>query len=558
MFKQCQNCQISFEVTEEDLKFYDKVSPVFNNIKYQIPSPTLCPDCRQQRRLCFRNERNLYHRKCDLTGKEIVSNYSPDKPYKIYEQKEWWSDKWDPMIYGKDYNLDKTFIEQFEKLYREIPFINLFYYFSENSDYTNHCYHNKDCYMLFNAAYCENVYYSSNIMIHVKDTVDCMTIEKSELLYECRYCKNCSSSSYLIHCNNCFDSHFLYDCTSCKSCFMCSNLRNKEYCISNKQYTKEEYGKLIQSYEISNSMNYKNLIHQFENNIQNSIIHKNLHIEYSENCLGDYIFNSKNVSKSFYADKCQDIKYCYDALENKDCFDTYESSIKCELQYECYGCNESSNLQFCIISQNSHDLQYCIYCFNCSDCFACIGLRHKKYCILNKQYSKEEYEKIVSKMIQQMHKDNEYGEFFPVLLSPFAYNETIASEYYPMTKEEVLKKQYKWQDNDFKSQYQGMQYKIPNDINDVQNDITKAILSCEISKKPYKIISQELEFYRKMNLPIPRRCPDQRHFDRISMRNSRKLWNRNCDKCEKNIQSTYDPNRPKIVYCEECYLKNIY
>ncbi|MBU0627024.1 hypothetical protein KKG31_00015 [Patescibacteria group bacterium] len=49
------------------MEFYSKVSPIIAGKKYLIPAPTLCPDCRQQRRISFRNERSLYKRKCDLT-----------------------------------------------------------------------------------------------------------------------------------------------------------------------------------------------------------------------------------------------------------------------------------------------------------------------------------------------------------------------------------------------------------------------------------------------------------------------------------------------------------
>ena len=97
--KSCKHCGASFPITDKDLEFYDKVSPVFAGKKYQIPTPAFCPDCRQQRRLSFRNERKLYKRKCDLTGKDIISIYSPDKVYTVYEQSEWWSDKWDPLDY---------------------------------------------------------------------------------------------------------------------------------------------------------------------------------------------------------------------------------------------------------------------------------------------------------------------------------------------------------------------------------------------------------------------------------------------------------------------------
>jgi hypothetical protein len=99
---------------------------------------------------------------------------------------------------------------------------------------------------------------------------------------------------------------------------------------------------------------------------------------------------------------------------------------------------------------------------------------------------------------------------------------------------------------------------IPDSINDVEEAICDHVLACEVTGKPYKIIPQELKFYRAMGIPIPRRCPDQRHADRLTIRNPRKLWKRECDKCQKEIQTTYSPERPEKVYCEECYLKKVY
>jgi hypothetical protein len=57
---------------------------------------------------------------------------------------------------------------------------------------------------------------------------------------------------------------------------------------------------------------------------------------------------------------------------------------------------------------------------------------------LNRQYTKEEYELLVPKIIEKMMSDGEWGEFFPAILSPFGYNETVAQEYFPLTREELL------------------------------------------------------------------------------------------------------------------------
>ena len=68
----------------------------------------------------------------------------------------------------------------------------------------------------------------------------------------------------------------------------------------------------------------------------------------------------------------------------------------------------------------------------------------------------------------------------------------------------------------------------------------------------------ELAFYRKMQLPMPHFHPDERHDRRMALRNPRKLWDRTCEKCRAAIETTYSPERPEIVYCESCYLKEVY
>lgn len=136
--KKCPNCSQEFAITDKDMEFYDKISPVFNGTKYKIPAPTLCPDCRQQSRLIWRNERKLYKRTSNLTGKTIVSMYSPEKPYKVYEQDFWRGDKWDALDYSRKFDFSRPFFEQFNELVLDVPDFSLCTIGNENSDYTNH------------------------------------------------------------------------------------------------------------------------------------------------------------------------------------------------------------------------------------------------------------------------------------------------------------------------------------------------------------------------------------------------------------------------------------
>jgi hypothetical protein len=145
-------------------------------------------------------------------------------------------------------------------------------------------------------------------------------------------------------------------------------------------------------------------------------------------------------------------------------------------------------------------------------------------------------------------------------MSPFGYNETVANEYYPLGKSEALSSKFNW--SDYEAPFPHVEKiipaeKLPDSIESIPDDILNWAIECEVSKKPFRIIKQELEFYRKHNLPIPRRHPDVRHADRMKMRNPRKLFERKCDKCKKDMITTYAPERPETVYCEECYNQKV-
>ena len=140
-----------------------------------------------------------------------------------------------------------------------------------------------------------------------------------------------------------------------------------------------------------------------------------------------------------------------------------------------------------------------------------------------------------------MKETGEWGEFFPVSMSPFAYNETVAQEYFSLTKKEALERGYKWQDP----------------CSDAPLGRRDDVLICEATGKPYKIQKSEAAFYEKMGLPTPKFCPDERHRRRMALRNPRTLYDRTCTNCQTNIQTTYAPDRPEKVLCEKCYLQTV-
>ena len=367
MNKDCKQCWILFEITKDDLDFYGKVSPVFNWKKYQIPSPTFCSNCRQMRRASWRNERNLYKRKCDLNWKNIISIYSKDKPFKVYNQSDWWGDKWDWLDYWMEFDFNKTFFEQFRQLQLSVPRPALFNLNAENSEYWNHSVYNKNCYLCFNTWYSEDCSYLWWFVVKCKNCIDCHYIQQSELLYQCIDTKNSYNSKYLILCDNCKDSSYLFDCRNCNNCYLSSNLRNKEYYILNKQYSKDEYFKKIEEIKINNNLQY-----EFKNLIEKNTIHKNLQNFSNENVSWNFVNNSKNSFNSYDSIECEDCNYCFDVWTIKDSMDVYQTMDYAELHYESHASSKTYHWLFCTTSHENKDIIYTDICFNSENLFWCV------------------------------------------------------------------------------------------------------------------------------------------------------------------------------------------
>ncbi|MSR86827.1 hypothetical protein EXS70_01490 [Candidatus Peribacteria bacterium] len=557
MQQTCTQCQHPFVIDQSDLDFYDKVSPVIGGKKMQIPPPTQCPDCRQQRRAAQCNEIHLYKRKCDLTGKDIISNIHPSSPYKVYDQEVWYSDKWDPLEYGRDFDFSRPFFEQYLELSLAVPHMNLFtgYQYDENCDYTNYSGKNKNCYLIFDSDENRDCLYSYSLN-GSRDCLDCFRVRGSELCHGCIDCQQCYSSSFLQDCVNCTDCLFLKNCTSCRNCLMSSNLVNREYVVENRQVTKEEFDRFVLALQSRSSINASQK--HFE---QRKLLYaqKYMHGWQNENVTGDYITQSKNVRHCFDGNQLWDCTNVYRAfLPVKDSMDC-EAVGEGEQLYECGVCGYNANhLLFTsnCLDQIS-DLLYSTFCLHSSHLFGCNGVRRKKFCILNKQYSKEEYERLVPKIIAHMQSTKEWGEFFPVTLSPFSYNESTAFDHFPLTQEVATARGYQWRTDDEK-EFLPQQYPIPDAIKDVADDISSHALACTSCRKNYKIIPQELAFYRSRGLPVPDQCFFCRHRSRKESRNPRKLWDRACATCRKPIQTSYAPDRKEKILCEECYLKEVY
>ncbi len=556
MQRTCRQCRQNFEISESDLAFYEKVSPIFSGKKELIPPPTLCPDCRVQRRLAWRNDRTFYQRTCDLTGKPMISIYPAGTPFPVYQSTAWYGDGWDPMDYGRPFDPTRPFLDQWQELALAVPKMGMDLVNCENSDYCNYCGDDKNCYLDIAGEANEDCYFDL-FTKYSRNCVDCTFVYRSTLCYECIQCYDCYGLKHCQYMDNCSDCAFCFDCKGCKSCALCINLRSKEYCILNEQYSKEEYTRKLAELRLSSSSATREVAAIWKRHRIERGIYRDMYTVNCEDCTGNDIKNSKNCHHCFNALDCEDCRYLYDVLNAKDCQDLNYSLYQPEVAYET--CS-TLNMRFAAFNYASHycaNMYYCMMIDNSHDLLGCIGLDRKQYCILNKQYSKQEYEALVPAIIDNMRASGQWGEFYPAALSPFAYNETVAHEYMPLTKAEVERRGWRWADE--KSAGAPASSGSPPDaIGNADDAVCNQVFTCEASGKQYRIIPQELKFYRQMAIPLPSRSPAQRHLDRNALRNPRKLWNRKCAQCQQAIQTTYAPDRPEKVYCESCYLKLVY
>ncbi len=572
MSPSCQNCKKDFIIETEDFNFYEKI---------KVPPPSFCPLCRVQRRFAFRNERVLYRRKSDFSGKEIFSMFSPESGIKVYEREVWMSDKWDPMDYGMDYDFSKPFFVQFFELLKKVPLKSLAIVNGVNSPYTFNITDPKNCYLVFNASYVEDCMYCHGIDFS-KWCLDSSHMSKCEDCYQGFWLTSCSKSIFSSQCENSFNMMFSKNCSGCQDCFGCVNLRKKSYCIYNEQYSREDYLEKIKSFNLGSHESLEK-IKKDVMNFWMKFPNKYLEGLQNTNVSGNYINHSKDVKNSFMIREGQNLHYCQYIQEgtgNKDCFDYSIWGDNNEVLYECHSCGiNTANMKFCLLCQeNVHDIEYSMFCIGGSEnLFACVGLRKKSYCIFNKQYSKEEFYKMVEKI--KLHMDEmpyidkkgsvyKYGEYFPIELSPFAYNTTMAQEYFPLSKQDTEQNGYFWENPASRNyKFDLTVGSLPDHINEVRDDILNKVIECEhrgecnqLCTTAFKIIPDELNFYRKMSLPLPRLCPNCRTFERLKQRTGIELYHRKCMKknCSNEFQTAYSPDRQEIIYCDQHYKEEVF
>ncbi len=270
-----------------------------------------------------------------------------------------------------------------------------------------------------NAEYGDQLYYCKN-MLYCFDTVkssdctytfdgfgcvNCMDIDycsDSQLLYDCVDAKTCFNSDFLEYCSNVRDSSFSAGCRDCHDVFGCVNLTGKSFCIFNRQLTEEDYKQKVTKYK---SLPPAQILATVDELKKRYPFTQTRGFGNQNSPFGNYVYTSKDCYMCFDATNNENCGYLFDSGGIKYSYDGVFSG-ESELAYEFVDSSGLFNSNYVIWSSNCQESSYLLSCMDVKNSLGCVNLEHKQYCILNRQFEKEEYEKISAQILEDLRNKN--------------------------------------------------------------------------------------------------------------------------------------------------------
>jgi len=520
--------------------------------------PMLHPIARWQHLGAFWQHWALHKRKCDKTGKQIVSVFSEECPYPVWHKDEWIKHANPP---SAEIDLSKPVFPQMWELFRHCPIAHQMGANNENCEYTDDWWYSRNCYMCHSGHGCEDLKYCYR-NVSVKNSQFCVFSFDSEGCVDLIFSHQCFRSAYLFNCWQCSESAFLYDCRNCDHCLFCTNLRNKSYCLGNQQLTKEEYEKRVLSNDLQSRVMYKKSKQHFNTMLRGSAWHRALFLDLCENCTGNFLFECKDCENCFLitnkAEHCVNLTRSgvgiKDALDCVSVLGAELAYLSCCAQDQCYDIKFGYNLIQCRF------MEYCAQCFQCEYCFGCCGLVGKKYHIFNTPYEPKEFKRKKREIIAAMKQTKEYGEFFPAHFAANPYEESLSGFYWPLTREQGEQRGFRMRTNDNAREPNARDAsQVPERCDQADDAVTQTPFWDAEAKRPFQILKEDIAFAQDLNIPLPytyymRRL--QENFRLIPFDGT--LREVVCGKCRQKTKANWPKEYDGRILCEECYLKEVY
>jgi len=589
-WKTCKICNATFPIFEWDRKLLNKISPKIWDEKILLPTPDECPTCRQKQRLLFRNENSLYKVKSAVSWKPLISIFSEDLWLNIYSFQEFydWAD------FNKEVWVDNDkFDENLRKMYYTLPQVTLQNGPNmENSDYNNLSGNLKNCYLCYDCGWIEDALYCGFLWPGSVNVVDCFDWARLQNSYSLIWSADMNKSFWCSNCDNTNDSYFCSWCSNISNCIWCHDIKNKEYQIFNRQVTKDVFEAFKNkhfNWSYSGIQSFLELYNKYNKN--DAIIPNHSNFQ-SENVVWWYMVHAKDIMFGWFTYRSSDSRYSYFCDAITDSMDVDFCINNIQLSYNSVTCFNSFNLISCVNVADSKNCYYCSSCNSCSNCIGCYGLKHSEYYIFNKQYTKEEYEKLAKQILAKLIKEDKWWKFINTNLSLFPYNDTVVNNIYPVKSivdikwnEKIINKNGFWKvilkSDKFISEaildlgweikleilYRTKDHEVnipnwlkivdtkrfPDNIKNVWDEILDIGIICEESGRVFRITKTELEFYRKYQIPLPKKHFQIRQIEAFKQRPSWELYIRKCEKCSAEMLTIYSEEQRPHMYCEECF-----
>lgn len=542
----CSETGDQFSITQRDIEMYRSLG---------VPLPTLSPRARLRRLRAAVGGLDLFKR-TDLNGNTLISMFDPESTVPILSSEEWHADTFDAMKYGRAFQSGTSFFDQWLALSNAVPRPAMIQDGqSENSPWALYSTSTKNGYFTYGGMANADISYA-DFCVAVERSADVSLTYRSNHCYDSVLLNECSNVHFSERCEGCSNVVFSLGCRNCTDCFGCTNLRNKQHCFLNEQLTAEDYTKRLAEIDLTDAAVVEAWRKTIRESVWKQAYRKAGTINQSEEAFGDDLVNCKQV-EGISMHSSERVYHSFTLTNVKD---TIDLALGFELERCVNLVNTLKGYENKMVNMcdSCVDVEYSELLTSCQHCFGCIGLKNKQFCILNVQYTEEEYWPLVDQIKSEMLSSGEYGQFFPYRVSPWAYNTSHANALFPLEAEDVEALPARW----YLFAAERSTNALPiTDLPTTLHATTDAVLTnsyqCPVSGRAFRIVKPELELHRSLGVALPRLHPTVRRTQRAEQLFAPVLHERTCADCKTRLMTRIPAEHAADVVCELCYEKRV-
>lgn len=540
----CEETGVSFSVSARDIEQYHSLG---------VPLPTVSPLVRLRRLRAAVGGLDLFKR-TQPNGQTLISMIDPGSSVPVLSADAWHADSFDAMIYGRPFQSGTPFFDQWLALSNTVPRPAMIQDGqSENSPWALYSTSTKNGYFTYGGMENEDLSYA-DFCVAAKHSSDISLVYRSTHCYDSVLLSECSRVAFSERCEGCSNVLFSLGCKNCTDCFGCTNLRGKKYCFLNEQLSAEEYKTRLAEIDLTDAAIIEAWRTTIKEKLWNQAYRKAGTINGSEDAHGDDLVDCKHVEGI----SMHSAERVYHSFTLSNVKDTVDLALGFELERCANLVNSLKGYENKMVNMcdSCVDVEYSELLTACEHCFGCIGLTRKQFCILNTQYTEEEYWKLVDQLKTEMLERGEYGQFFPYRVSPWAYNTSHADALFPLTETDAQTLGARWYSFATERSVSVLPITaLPSQLSETTDAILNNAYQCPASGRAFRIVKPELALHRDLGIALPRLHPTVRRKQRAKQLFPATLIERTCTDCGASLLTRIPSSHPSSILCELCYEK---